>query len=316
MSRRKPGTRSSKTHVYTLIAISILVMLLPAVWTGKLSGVVQLIVPFQHAATSAADSVADALERDPRPVSSEVHEALERRAAALEHQVAALAAHAAELENEVEILTGTRLWEVNGRFIGARGQLIPARVVSEDLLPWRESRLVNAGTLQGVRRGSAVVSQFFTIDQGETVGVGDGMALLLREVLVGFVEQTSTHTSRVRLLSDLKVGRKVKIGRLTDERFTALDRYFWLTGRGSGIMEIREVDRRDIEAGRIRPGDSVLSDPMSNKLPAAMIIGRIASIDTDRKNPLLSILTVKSELDDRSLRRVYVYVPEPASAGE
>lgn len=316
MSRRKPGTRSRKTHVYMLIAISILVMLLPAVWTGKLSGVVQLIVPFQHAATSAADSLADALERDARPVSSEVHEALERRAAALEHQVAALAAHAAELEEEVEILTGTRLWEVNGRFIGARGELIPARVVSEDLLPWRESRLVNAGTLQGVRRGSAVVSQFFTIDQGETVGVGDGMALLLREVLIGFVEQASTHTSRVRLLSDLKVGRKVKIGRLTDERFTVLDRYFWLTGRGSGIMEIREVDRRDIEAGRIRPGDSVLSDPMSNTLPAAMIIGRIASIDTDRKNPLLSILTVKSELDDRPLRRVYVYVPEAASAGE
>jgi cell shape-determining protein MreC len=139
------------------------------------------------------------------------------------------------------------------------------------------------------------------------------MAILLREVLIGFVEHCHTHTARVRSVSDVQGGMKVQIGRLGDDGFRALDGYFWLTGGGGGVTEIRDIDRREVKAGRIRVGDYVLSDPMSEVLPAAMTIGRVTAIETDRKNPLLSILTVKSEVEGHSLRRVYVYVPESAS---
>ncbi|MGB2987338.1 MAG: rod shape-determining protein MreC [Phycisphaerae bacterium] len=293
--------------------MSIVALLLPGGWTGKLISLVQIIVPFQHAATSIADSVTDALKPDPPTVSGEAYEALERQKTALEHQVAALAVRAAQLEKEVEILTATRLWDVDGRHIGALGRLIPVRVITEDLLPWRSSRLINAGSLQGVRDGSAVASRFFTIDQGDAEGVGSGMSVLLREALLGVVEQVGTHTARARLLSDLKAGMKVRVGRVTEEGFAALDRYFWLSGCGDGVMQIRDADRRDVQAGLLQVGDMVLSDPMNDMLPAAMTIGKITAIEPDRKNPLLSILTVKSEIDERFLSRAYVYVPEMTS---
>ena len=74
-------------------------------------------------------------------------------------------------------------------------------------------------------------------------------------------------------------------------------------------MQIRDVKRRDVESGVVRTGDTVLSDPVSGLLPAAMTIGHIVEIKPDRANPLLSILTVQSAVDAKDLRRVYVYSP-------
>ena len=57
-------------------------------------------------------------------------------------------------------------------------------------------------------------------------------------------------------------------------------------------------------------------------LPAAMTVGKVTAIEPDHQNPLLAILTVRSELDDAALRRVYVYEPErqtpdgPAARGD
>ena len=134
--------------------------------------------------------------------------------AALAHQVAALTIRVAELEREVGILTATRLWDVDGARLGASGQLIPAGVVTGDLLPWRSSSLINAGTLQGVRPGAAVTSCHFTVNRGTDDSVRNGLAILLGETLIGWVEQAGTHTARVKLLTAPSVAMKVRIGRL------------------------------------------------------------------------------------------------------
>jgi cell shape-determining protein MreC len=293
-----------------LLVVSAVALLAPREWTGGLISLVQVIVPFQDGAVTGVGSAARALERDGGAVSPESHAALAREKAALEHQVAVLSLRVSELEEEVSILEGTRIWEVEGQRIGAQGRLIPARVITTDLLPWRSSRLVNVGTLQGVRRGSAVVSRYFAIDRGEADGVRNGMAILLREAFIGLVEQAGTHTSRVKLLSDVSVERKARIGRFSDGRFTALDRFFWLMGCGEGVMEIRDVERRDVDEGLIQIGDIVLSASESSLLPAAMTIGRVEGIQPDRDNPLLAILTIRSAIDEASLHRVYVYNPD------
>jgi cell shape-determining protein MreC len=267
----------------------------------------QVIVPFQDGATVATDSIARVIAADKGTVSRRAYETLQREKAALEHRVAALATRAAELKKEVDLLAATRLWDVDGHRLGARGRLIPARVITEDLLPWRSSRLVTVGTLQGIRRGSAVTSRVFTIDEGDAGGLRGGMAVVLGEAFIGLVEQVGTHVSRVKLLSDVSVQMKVRVGRFTDDGFVSLDKYFWLTGRGNGVMEIRDAQRRDVETGLIQVGDTVLSDPTSDMLPAAMTIGRITAIEPDRDNPLLSIVTVNSVIEERSLRRIYVY---------
>ncbi len=310
MGSRNHAISSKKTLLIILLALSLSALHVPRKWTGGLMSLVQIVVPFQDAATTAADSIAGTFERDAAPVPAAAHEALRREKAALQHQVAALTLRVTELENDVDILTATRTWGEEGQQIGAWGRLIPARVVSSDILPWRSSRLVNAGSLQGISRGDVVTSQFFTIDQGEAKGVRNGMAILLGESFVGIVDRCSTHTSRVKLLSDVSVQMKVRIGHLAEDEFVPLDQYFWLTGRGRGVMEIRDVDRRDIQKEAIRVDDIVLSDPAGGNLPAPMVIGRIAAIDPDRDNPLLGILTVESAVSHETLRRVYVFATE------
>lgn len=307
--RHKPIGRSKKLLVALLLIVSTAAVLFPQRWTGGFISLVQVIVPLQDAATVAVDAVSSLGEVRPSAVPGESYEALTREKAAVEHQAAALAARVEELESEVAVLTATRLWAVADQRLGASGRLIPARVVSQDILPWRSSRLLNAGSVQGVQDGAAVTSHEFTVDRGEDAELRSGLAILLGETLIGEIEQTGTHTSRVKLLSDVSVQRKVRIGRWTGDRFQLVDRYFWMSGRGSGRMEIRDVERKDVERGVIQVGDTVLSDPQSDALPAAMTIGKITEASADRDNPLFAVLTISAAVPEESLRRVYIYDP-------
>ncbi len=317
MAYRKRRNLQRHGYLMVLVGVTVVALLLPSAWTGKLISLVQIIVPFQHASVVAGESIREALTPEEDAVSAEAYEAATRQTLALEHQVAALSLRTAELEQEVELLTATRSWGVGGRQIGSAGRLIPARVITDDLLSWRASKLINTGTLQGVRRGSAVTSRTFTIGMGSEEGVRSGLAILLREVFIGVVEQAGTHTARVKLLSDVTVQRKVRLGRFTENGFAPLEPYFWLTGRGNGVMQIRNIDRRDVDAETIAVGDVVLADAMSEEVPAALVIGKVTEIQSDVRNPLLSILTVRGVVDEASLRTVYVYDPRsPAEAGE
>ena len=310
MSTRKRRSRATKRSVVVLLALSATALFLPTRWTGKLISLVEPLVPFQHAAVQLRDSASPVFGGGGGAVSREAYEALERERAAIEHQAAALAARVEKLEREVALLTASRLWEVNARRLGARGRLIPAKVLTEDIVPWRSSRLLTAGTVQGVTRGAAVVSRVFTVDQGEDVQLRAGLAILLGEVFVGVIEQVGTHTSRVKLLSDVSVQMKVRIGRPTASGFRLVDRYFWLTGRGDGRMGVRDVEARDVQTSVIQVGDVVLSDPQGDLLPAAMTLGRISAIHPDRDNPLFAILTIESALNPDEFDRVYVYDPQ------
>jgi len=308
MNRRNPGTSSARKVVATLLTLSVILFVLPSRWTSPLISLVQLLVPVQDAVSVAAGSAAAALSAGESDTISAVEFAAGRtRQAALEHQGAALAARVEELEHEVAVLTATRLWDAGGQRIGSRGRLIPARVVTGDVLAWRSSRLVTAGSLQGVAPDAAVVSNVFTVDQGESAGLRGGLAILLGETFVGVVEQVGTHTSRVKLLSDPSVQMKVRIGRFAEGTFALVDGYFWLVGRGGGRMEIRDVEARSVEGGAVRSGDVVLSDPGNEDLPAAMTIGKVVRIAPDRDNPLFAHLTVESAVAERDLHRVYIY---------
>ncbi|MEK7755748.1 MAG: rod shape-determining protein MreC, partial [Planctomycetota bacterium] len=155
----------------------------------------------------------------------------------------------------------------------------------------------------------AVTSHVFTVNRGEDAELRTGLAILLGEILVGTIEQIGTHTSRVKLLSDVSVQMKVRIGRWTGDRFLLVDRYFWMSGRGPGRMEIRDVERKDVDTGVVQVGDTVLSDPQSDVLPAAMTIGKVTTASADRDNPLFALLTIAAAVPEESLRRVYIYDP-------
>lgn len=288
-----------------LLVLSILGLLLPGRITARLMNLVQVLVPLQDAATRAADGAGRALGGGGEAVSAEEYDRVAREAEALRNTVASQSSRIAALEEANRQLAGIR-----DRGLGRRGVLIPARVVAEDLLGWRESRLIDAGTLRGVRPGTPVTTRWFSVDVGRERGARDGMAVLAGEVLVGWVEHAGTHTARVRLLTDPATRMSVALGRFEDGDFRPVPAdaatEFWLESAGGGRMRIVDVDHRYVEGDDgIRPGDRVVTLPGHPQLPVSMTIGTVTEVNANPENPLLYTLTVESAVPKR-MTQVYV----------
>ena len=292
--------------IWALFGVSVVGLFLPEAITGRLMNLVQVLVPFQAGATRVADRVGDALGADPASVSSAEHEGVVREARALRHAVAALSSRVAQLTEANRQLTALRQGG-----LGPDGVLIPARLVADDLLAWRDSGLLDAGTLRGVRRNAPVTTRALSLDAGSDDGVSEGMMILAGEVLVGWVAHVGTHTARVMLLSDPTCRMPVAIGRIENGTFRRLPTEdpaeFWLAGAGGGRLEIIDVDHRYVEdePGRIRVGDTVISSPDDPTMPLALTIGTITHLEPDPDNGLLFTLTVETAVPER-IRRVYV----------
>ena len=242
-------------------------------------------------------------------VPSAEYERLAAEAEALRNTVASLSVRMADLEQ-----TNSQLTRIRQRGLGDRGVLIPARVVADDLLAWRDSALINRGALSGVQPGAAVASSV-VVDAGTEDGLRDGLAALAGEVLIGHIEHAGTHTARIKLLSDPASRRPVVIWRLEDGVASTLegDPRFWLVGQGAGKIAVVEVDHRYIEENAIRPGDLVITPPTDPTLPVPLTIGTITKIAADPENNLLYNLTVETS-DHGRLRRVHVVSLAPAGS--
>jgi cell shape-determining protein MreC len=315
MRTRDARRKKRRTILAVLLGASVVGLLFPGVWLTPLLSVVQIFVPLQHAVVAATDAVSDRLADAGSPPSAGEVAGLRSENRALRNHLAAIQAALSSLQVENARLAGIRQGG-----LGETGRLIPARVISSDMHGWRDSRLINSGSLRGVRAGAPVTTNRFADYQAlEEAGVRGGMAVLLGEALVGEVEEhVGTHTARVRLLSDPESRLKIQIGRY-DERidegprdgpiFTVVREASWLVGVGKGRMEILDIHSEDFTAGLVRVGDTVTSHPSNQLAPAALVVGEIVEIRPDRSNPLLCIATVKSPLDESQLRRVYVYDP-------
>lgn len=282
-------------------------MLLPVQITSHLGNLLQVLVPFQDAVGRSADRLTEMATAD----EGEGAAGVRRRMAALQSAVVSLAAQNRTLRREYETVTGIR-----GRGLGDRGRLIPARVVADDVLAWRESRLILGGTRRGISTGDGVLSRHFLVDVSSDDGAEVGMGVLAVEALVGVIVHAGTHTSRVKLLSDPATRMSVTIGRVEGSRrsrsglggatFSSAGAQFWLVGVGRGRMEVREVDRRYVDEGSIAIGDVVLTRDDDPYLPPSVTIGTISEIVRHPDNGLLYNLEVTPAVDPSRLRRVYV----------
>ncbi len=300
---RRQFKRKSRTRVLgPLLLVSLVTVVLPKPFTGALSSVIQILVPLQHTFSSLEGGA----EAPAMRFSAQEVEQLERRLLAYENQFASLRIRIHELEEFNVELSGIRRRGLDG------GRLIPARIVSSDSLPWRESRLIDRGTLAGLGPDHAVVSRL-VLTSGEPDGVRDGMSILSAEVLVGEVVRANTHTANILLVSDREAQpRLVRIGRPSAGGFEALPAEFMMHGIGRGRMEIRGVSRNHIEQRAIRTGDVVLTSASDDRLPVAVMVGEIAEILPDDDNGVLYNLRVKPALDLDNLKRVYVVDARPA----
>lgn len=300
MKRRRDTRRTHHGTLVALLLVATLGLLLPGALTGKLINLVQVIVPFQDWTTRSANASADTVFGESDVPTTDDALRLKRENAALRHRLTTLSAEHEQLATDFAAAAGIRRQGLTS------GRLIPARVVAADAVPWRESRLVSAGALSGVRPKAAVTTDHFAVAADDPAAVRDGHAVLAGEVLVGFVEQVGTHTARVRLLTDRQTKLKVLIARLKDDRYHPLDAEFWLVGIGNSSLEVRDVNHRFIRADAIKAGDVVLTVPGDPALPAALTVGVITAIQPDMDNPLLYRLTVEPAAKPHDLRSVFV----------
>jgi cell shape-determining protein MreC len=228
---------------------------------------------------------------------------LTRTVAKLTHQLASLASRHQALERDYAAATALRRRGFEG------GRLIPATVVAADALPWRQSRLINAGLLSGVREAAGVTTNQFTIHTAAAKGASKGLAVVTGELLIGFVDQVSTHSARVRLVTDRATTMPVVVARLEEKRLLPLEAQFWLAGTGGPLIEVRDVDHRYIKSGAIKKGDLVLTTPHDARLPVPLTVGSVSRIRRDPDNRLLYLLDVEPGVDLDQVRRVFVVDP-------
>ena len=283
-----------------MLLCSVVGLLLPASVSGRLMSFFQVLVPLQYAVNRGADAIDGTVAGARRPaLSAEEVEQATLRNLALRHTITSLRAEIEDLRKDNLELAGIR-----GR--GLDGKLISARVVAPDALAWRESHLIDAGTLRGVWRGAAVASNHFAVNLGTKAGLRDGDAVLNAEVFVGTVDLVTTHTSRVRLVSDPMTRMAVLIAR---GELGPLDAEYWLVGAGGNRARVEDVDHRYVNEGGIEVGDAVLTVKDGDRLPVSMVVGTVSSIRPDKDNPLLFVLDVELAVDADRLRRVYVVDP-------
>lgn len=286
-----------------LLFLSLAALIAPPRYTGWLANLVQVVAPFQAVTNRTLAAAEDSFVGPPAPTKVELADAgeLERQKAALENLLHSLTARMEVLERQNEELTAIRKLGLD-----TRGDLIPAHVISRDLLSWRSSVAVDAGSRRKVATGSAVLSDHFSVNVGSQQGVQDGLRVLSSEALVGTVVNTGTHTARVQLLTDPDTDMVVAISRVRDGMPSPLDREFLLQGAGKGRLEIRDVAQKYVLSGDIQTGDVVMTSGAEVILPAPVVIGRVSTIRRDPENGTLYILDVEPAVQPEQLRRVYI----------
>lgn len=197
-------------------------------------------------------------------------------------------------------------------------QLIPARVVAGDSLPYGWTRILNVGQRRGATPGTCVTQRKILTDR--TVGIGENHPVLSTAGLVGRILESGPFTARVQLVTDAGFETLAQIRRVIDPRnprliqsgdqMVRLDESnnapidvvaFGDGATGLTVPEVRKVHD-------IRPGD-VLQVRPDAALPAPVLIGTIAEVLDDAAHVGMASLRVRPAVDLPSLREVYVVVP-------
>ena len=296
MSHRVTRKRARYRNIAVVASISAVVLIVTSRLTGGVSGLMQALVPVQHAMFSVVATDGGRAVQ----LSAEESDRIGRRITAYQQRLASMHVRMEDLMQQNAELRGIRDLGYE------KGRLIRARVVAGDSLPWRQSRLLDQGTLAGVAGGDAVVSGFF-VDVGEEDNVLDGMTVLAGESLIGEVIDASTHTARVLLLTDpASRPRAVRLARPTPEGFEIVPSQFVLRGAGGNTMMIDGVEHGLIDQAAIQVGDVVLTSTSDDRLPVPVVIGTITRVRREDDNAALYNLLVKPTVDARKLAHVYI----------
>ena len=138
-----------------------------------------------------------------------------------------------------------------------------------------------------------------TISCRKTNGLDKGQFVLGNESIIGTISDVSSSTASVKLFTDPTSRIAVKIGELDIKK--------WMQGNGNKTAKIPLVS---IEH-EIKEGDNVFARKKAKFLDAPVIIGRVAQLKRDDKDPLFWDITVEPACDIEQLEDVAIIIMDP-----
>lgn len=129
-----------------------------------------------------------------------------------------------------------------------------------------------------------------TIDKGKKNGVENSMAVITSGGLVGQIEKTSNFNSTVKLITTTDINNKISVAINSGGTMV----YGILKGYDDKekVLLVEGVSS-DIE---IKEGDVVTTTGLTGVFPSGILVGKVASIETDQFD-LAKIVKVKSDVD-------------------
>ena len=203
-------------------------------------------------------------------------------------------------------------------------ELIPARVIAADSLPYSKGRLLNQGSYHGAAAGGPVLSRLLMTDCSKEMP--PQLAVVTASALVGRLDWAGPFTSRVQLITDSNFALRGKIRRqldpnrprrililreraAADERLTKANNLpvpVLAVGDGQGYMVAEAA-----ESEKIEPGDWLTTADDDPYLRTEVRVGAVEEVRVKPDDRLHVRLRVRPFVDLSSLRNVFIVYWKP-----
>jgi hypothetical protein len=209
-------------------------------------------------------------------------------------------------------------------------ELIAARVVAADSLPYGQSRLVSPDKRQRVRAGSMVTTRELLTQRSLALPprlavVESDAAVVERNALVGRITDSGAFTASLQLLTDpgfqihgrirrVIVARRPRQVTVTEN---SLPRKATLTEANNGPIKVlaqgdgtpRLIVKHVKEYDNVLPGDLLLTDAEAEGLPTEIYVGKVVEVAGDPKDARRVTVYVEPAGDLANLTDVFILSP-------
>lgn len=193
--------------------------------------------------------------------------------------------------------------------------LIPARVILGDSLPFGSTRVINAGSMSV---GLPVTTRRLATDRSEplpqrlsALSLPDKLQALSAAFLVGRLTETGPFAARVQLVTDRDFSARCRIvHRPSGGANTALaaqaSGVYTARGDGGGMITVADPPVKSTE--NVAKGDLLVTCEDESLLPARVLIGEVVEVNPARQAGFVN-LKVQPSADLDALREVFVVAP-------
>ncbi|MDY6913878.1 MAG: rod shape-determining protein MreC [Planctomycetota bacterium] len=204
-------------------------------------------------------------------------------------------------------------------------ELIPARVVTADPLPYGWTYVLRLPGFYRPRPGSRVITRLDVLTD-RTKALPSSLAVVTSQAMVGRIIEAGAFTARVQLVADRGFRITAKIRRVIHPHNR---RQITVTGSGAAaLVQLRPENNQpiDVEAvgdgaggmiihhvsanHNVLPGDWLVTRREDAFLPAEVRIGKVVRVTDDPKHPGLFVsVRIQPWADLDALREMYVVLP-------